>query len=92
MAFFMYGGDAQYNLNPAGFGADRGLMVSNIGPGKGVQFISLDLPIGIVKNYFMADYIRTLSIWIMPQFLNVKKQIGEQRFICSGRWGPDAWP
>ncbi|CAG2238962.1 NUP155 [Mytilus edulis] len=32
MAFFMYGGDAQYNLNP-GMG-DRGLMASNIGPGK----------------------------------------------------------
>ncbi|XP_076083087.1 nuclear pore complex protein Nup155-like isoform X1 [Mytilus galloprovincialis] len=31
MAFFMYGGDAQYNLNP-GMG-DRGLMASNIGPG-----------------------------------------------------------
>lgn len=37
MAFFMYGGDAQYNLNPAGFGADRGPMVSNIGPGKDVS-------------------------------------------------------
>ncbi|CAC5400979.1 NUP155 [Mytilus coruscus] len=32
MAFFMYGGDAQYNLNPTGMG-DRGLMASNIGPG-----------------------------------------------------------
>jgi hypothetical protein len=36
MAFFMYGGDAQYNLNPSVFGIDRGPMASNIGPGKGV--------------------------------------------------------
>ncbi|XP_060081127.1 nuclear pore complex protein Nup155-like [Ylistrum balloti] len=32
MAFFMYGGEAQYNYGGGGMGMDRSLMASNIGP------------------------------------------------------------